>query len=112
MSIIKPQKLGIISGPGSEYFTGKVVKHLRRLYLERYYKLSSALAKRHGISEEEILKTVTLTDDLSTNGFRSKAPTTFQCPDFTIKTKHVRFANGEVKAEILDPVGSQGLHHP
>ncbi|HPB42488.1 MAG TPA: ribose-phosphate diphosphokinase [Sphaerochaeta sp.] len=105
MSIIKPQKLGIISGPGSEYFTGKVVKHLRRLYLERYYKLSSALAKRHGISEEEILKTVTLTDDLSNKRIpRSKAPTTFQCPDFTIKTKYVRFANGEVKAEILDPV--------
>ena len=48
MSIIKPHKLGVIAGPGSEYFTGKVVKHLRRLYVERYEKLSAALAKRHG----------------------------------------------------------------
>ncbi|HHT80325.1 MAG: ribose-phosphate diphosphokinase [Sphaerochaeta sp.] len=105
MSIIKPQKLGIISGPGSEYFTGKVVKHLRRLYLERYTKLSSALAKRHNMSEEEILKTVTLLDDLNNKRIpRSKRPGSFQCPDFAIKTKYTRFANGEVKAEILDAV--------
>ncbi len=96
MSIIKPpHKLGIISGPGSEYFTGKVVKHLRRLYLERYEKLSSALAKRHGMREDEILKTVTLMDDLNNKRIpRSKCPTTFQCPDFTIKVKYTKFANG------------------
>lgn len=105
MSIIKPHKLGIISGPGSEYFTGKVVKHLRRLYLERYEKLSTALAKRHGMSEEEILRTVTLMDDLNNKRIpRTKCPTTFQCPDFTIKVKYTKFANGEEKAEILDAV--------
>ncbi len=105
MSIIKPQKLGIISGPGSEYFSGKVVKHLRRLYLERYEKLSSALAKRHGMTEEDILKTVTLIDDMNSKRIpRSKLPTQFQCPDFTIRTKYTRFANGEVKAELLDAV--------
>ncbi len=105
MSIIKPQKLGIISGPGSEYFSGKVVKHLRRLYLERYEKLSTALAKRHGMSEEDILKTVILIDDMNSKRIpRSKLPTQFQCPDFSIRTKYTRFANGEVKAEILDAV--------
>ena len=60
MSILKPHKLGVIAGPGSEYFTGKVVKHLRRLYIDRYEKVSEALTKRHGITEEELLKTVTL----------------------------------------------------
>jgi ribose-phosphate pyrophosphokinase len=105
MSIIKPHKLGVIAGPGSEYFTGKVVKHLRRLYLERYEKLSAALARRHGMTEEEILKTVTLMDDLNSKSIpKSKCPTTFQVPDFTVKVKYTRFANGEEKAEILDPV--------
>ena len=64
MSIIKPHKLGVIAGPGSEYFTGKVVKHLRRLYIDRYEKLSEALTKRHDISAEQLLKFVTLEDDL------------------------------------------------
>ncbi|HOE84143.1 MAG TPA: ribose-phosphate diphosphokinase [Sphaerochaeta sp.] len=105
MSIIKPHKLGIISGPGSEYFSGKVVKHLRRLYIERYNKLSSAMAKRHGLSEEEILKTVMLLDDLNNKRIpRSKLPSTFQCPDFSIRVKYTKFANGEEKAEILDAV--------
>lgn len=105
MSIIKPHKLGVIAGPGSEYFTGKVVKHLRRLYLERYEKLSAALARRHGMTEEEILKTVTLMDDLNSKSIpKSKCPTTFQVPDFTVKVKYTKFANGEEKAEILDPV--------
>ena len=105
MSIIKPHKLGIIAGPGSEYFTGRVVKHLRRLYIDRYNKLSEALTKRHGISEEELLKTVTLLDDLDSRKIPTgKLPTQFHCPDVTINVKYTRFANGEVKAEIIDPV--------
>ncbi len=105
MSIIKPHKLGIIAGPGSEYFTGRVVKHLRRLYIDRYNKLSEALTKRHGISEEELLKKVTLLDDLDSRKIPTgKLPTQFHCPDVTINVKYTRFANGEVKAEIIDPV--------
>ena len=105
MSILKPHKLGVIAGPGSEYFAGKVVKHLRRLYIDRYEKVSDALTKRHGISEEELLKTVTLLDDLDSKKIPTgKLPTSFHCPDFTINVKYTRFANGEEKAEIIDPV--------
>ena len=78
MSILKPHKLGVIAGPGSEYFAGKVVKHLRRLYIDRYEKVSDALTKRHGISEEELLKTVTLLDDLDSKKIPTgKLPTIF-----------------------------------
>lgn len=105
MSIIKPHKLGVIAGPGSEYFTGKVVKHLRRLYIDRYEKLSEALTKRHNITAEDLLKTVTLIDDLDSRKIPAgKLPTAFHCPDMTINVKYTRFANGEEKAEIIDPV--------
>ena len=105
MSIIKPHKLGVIAGPGSEYFTSKVEKHLRRLYKQRYDKLSSALARRHEMTEEQILEFVTLLDDLNSKTIpRRKCPSQYQSPDFTIKAKYTRFANGEEKAEILDPV--------
>lgn len=105
MSIIKPHKLGIISGPGSEYFTGKVIKHLRRLYIDRYNKLSQALTKRHSMSEEELLKEVTLLDDLDSKRIPTgNLPSDFYCPDLAINVKYTRFANGEVKAEIIDPV--------
>ena len=105
MSIVKPHKLGVIAGPGSEYFTGKVVKHLRRLYIDRYEKLSEALTKRHGMTAEELLKAVTLMDDLDSRKIPTgKLPTSFHCPDLTINVKYTRFANGEEKAEIIDPV--------
>ncbi len=105
MSIIKPHKLGIIAGPGSEYFTGKVVKHLRRLYIDRYEKLSEALTKRHDISAEDLLKEVTFIEDLDSRKIPTgKLPTSFHCPDLTINVKYTRFANGEEKAEIIDPV--------
>ena len=96
MSIIKPHKLGVIAGPGSEYFTGKVVKHLRRLYIDRYEKVSDALTRRHGMTSEELLKFVTLVDDLDSRKIPvGKLPSTFHCPDLTINVKYTRFANGE-----------------
>ena len=105
MSIIKPHKLGVIAGPGTEYFAGKVVKHLRRLYIDRYEKVSKALSKRHEMSEEELLKRVTLLDDLDSKKIPTgKLPSSFYCPDFTINVKYTRFANGEEKAELIDPV--------
>ena len=105
MSIIKPHKLGVIAGPGTEYFAGKVVKHLRRLYIDRYEKVSKALSKRHEMSEEELLKSVKLLDDLDSKKIPTgKLPSSFYCPDFTINVKYTRFANGEEKAELIDPV--------
>jgi ribose-phosphate pyrophosphokinase len=105
MSIVKPHKLGIIAGPGSEFFTGKVVKHLRWLYLDRYQKLSAALVKRHEMTPEQLLDVVTLNDDLISKKIpRGRRPKTYTCPDFEIPVKYTRFANGEVKAEILQAV--------
>ena len=105
MSIVKPHKLGIITGPGSEYLSGKVVKHLRGLYVERYNKLSKNLAYRYGMSEDEILKQVTFIDDLGNKKIPSgKCPKEFICPNFDIPVKYTRFLNGEVKAEIQEPV--------
>jgi len=105
MSIVKPHKLGIITGPGSEYLSGKVVKHLRGLYIERYNKLSKNLAYRYGMNEDEILRQVSFMDDLGNKKIPSgKVPTQYICPNFDIPVKYTRFLNGEVKAEIQEPV--------
>ena len=105
MSIVKPHKLGIIAGPGSEYFAGKVVRHLRRLYLDRYQKLSASLVKRHDMTPEELLDLVTLNDDLVNKKIpRGKKPKAYTCPDFDIPVRYTQFANGEVKSEILQAV--------
>ena len=105
MSIIKPHKLGIITGPGSEYLAGKVLKHLRRLYQERYVKLSKNLAERYGKTEQEILREVSFIDELGSKKIPSgKFPGEYICPNFDIPVKYTKFLNGEVKAEIQEPV--------
>lgn len=105
MSIVKPNKLGIISGPGTEKFSSSVLRHLRRLYTIRYRKLSSALSKRHDMSEEEILKFVTLIEDLNNKRIpHNKPSSTYLAPNFEIPVRYTRFANGEVKSEILQSV--------
>ncbi len=105
MSIVKPNKLGVISGPGTEAFTSLVLKHLRKLYTIRYKKLSSALSKRHEMDEAEILKFVTLIEDLNNKRIpHQKATNTYQAPNLEIPVRYTKFANGEVKAEILQSV--------
>jgi ribose-phosphate pyrophosphokinase len=105
MSIVKPNKLGVIAGPGAEPFTAKILKHLRQLYTKRYKKLSSALAKRHDMTEEEILKFVTLIEDVNNRKIPHYKPSkVYHAPNFEIPVKFTQFANGEVKAEILQSV--------
>ena len=104
MSIIKPHRLGVITGPGSEYLAGKVVKHLRRLYQERYVKLSKNLAVRYDKTEQEILREVSFIDELGSKKIPyGKFPGEYICPNLEIPVKYTRFLNGEVKAEILEP---------
>jgi ribose-phosphate pyrophosphokinase len=105
MSIVKPNKLGVIAGPGAEPFTAKVLKHLRQLYTKRYKKLSSALARRHDMTEDEILKFVTLIEDVNNKKIPHYKPSkVYHAPNFDIPVTFTRFANGEVKAEILRSV--------
>lgn len=105
MSIIKPHRLGVITGPGSEYLAGKVIKHLRKLYQERYVKLSKNLAERYGKTEQEILREVSFIDELGSKKIPyGKFPGEYICPNLDIPVKYTRFLNGEVKAEIQEPV--------
>lgn len=111
MSIIKPHKMGIITGPGSEYLAGKVVKHLRVLYLERYKKLAKNLADRYGVTEAEVLERASFIDDLGSKKIPSgKFPKEYTCPNLEIPVKYTKFLNGEVKAEIQEPVRGLKLY--
>lgn len=111
MSIIKPHKLGIIVGPGSEYLGGKVTKYLRSLYIERYNKLSKNLAERYGMTEADVLRQSSFIDDLTNKKIPAgKFQNTYACPNFDIPVKYTRFLNGEVKAEIQEPVRGLQLY--
>ena len=111
MSIIKPHRMGIITGPGSEYLAGKVVKNLRTLYVERYKKLATHLADRYDITEDQVLSQASFIDDLDNKKIPyGKCPKEFTCPNLEIPVKYTKFLNGEVKAEIQEPVRGLKLY--
>ncbi|MFA6934969.1 MAG: ribose-phosphate diphosphokinase [Sphaerochaetaceae bacterium] len=111
MSIIRPHKLGIIAGPGSEYLTGKILKHLKSHYLKRYSELSKNLTKRYGLTDEEVYRQVMLYDDINSKSIHSSAlPPEMTFPNVQVGVTYTRFLNGEVKAEIEDPVRGLRLY--
>ena len=57
------------------------------------------------MTPEELLDVVTLNDDLISKKIpRGQRPKVYTCPDFEIPVKYTRFANGEVKAELMQAV--------
>ena len=111
MSIIRPQKLGIIAGPGSEYFTKKIVNHLHDLYDARNEKMIDALSQKYNTDEQTITRYVSFLEDISYPEIPSpKAEVNLRLPNFMIDVKYTRFKNGEVKAEIMTPVRGMSVY--
>ncbi len=111
MSIIRPHKLGVITGPGSEYLSKKILGHLYRLYEKRHYKLSQALATKYGISVEQVNEKIDFIEDLNDREIpHGSYSMTYVQPNLEVNVKYTKFLNGEVKAEILDPVRGRSLY--
>ena len=111
MSIIRPQKLGIIAGPGSEYFTRKIVNHLHDLYDQRNEKMIDALSQKYSTSTDTITRHISFMEDLSYPEIPSTdGEVNLRLPNFRIDVKYTRFKNGEVKTEILSPVRGMSVY--
>lgn len=111
MSIIRPHKLGVITGPGSEYLSKKILGHLYRLYEKRHFKLSEALAFKYGISLDDVKERISFIEDLGDRDIpHGKHSIDYKPPKFEVDVKYTRFLNGEVKAEILNPVRGRKIY--
>ena len=109
MSIIRPQKLLLLSGPGSEYFTSKIVKGLTSLYAERYKKLTESIMWKYNITEEDVLRRVSFIDDIYSKAIPDpECMPGFNMPELLLDVKYTKFKNGEVKAELKQAV--RGRH--
>ncbi len=110
MSILRPSKLGIISCPGSEQFSGKVLHHLRKLYTKQHHYLIQKISDRYDMDQKTIARYTAMLDEI--NGdlrLSSKAPGEYTAPNFQVPTQFTRFANGEFKAEIQQSVRGMSI---
>jgi len=105
MSFAKPTSLGVIACPGGESFAEEIVAHLKTLYQRRFEKKAQFISKLYEMPEKETFRNLNLSDDLMSHRVSAiGSQDGYRFPSFKIPCKFTRFANGEVKTEILRTV--------
>ncbi|MDR2072742.1 MAG: ribose-phosphate diphosphokinase [Spirochaetaceae bacterium] len=102
MSYADPSKLAVLACPGGEAFANEVIVHLKHCYRQKFEKAVTNLVGHHGMTRDAVLRQLTFVHDaanLSTAGAEK-----FLSPRFKVDARFTLFANGEIKAEILESV--------
>lgn len=105
MSFAKPTSLGVIACPGGESFAEEIVAHLKTLYQRRFEKKAQFISKLYELPNKETFRELNLADDLLSHRVTAVgSPDSYRNPSFKIPCKYTRFANGEIKTEIMRTV--------
>lgn len=111
MTVHDPSSLGIVACPGGERFSREIVGHLRQIYRKQFEKRVSKLTDKYDIAREEAIKESHLFSDMVhpviSGGKESFA---YEPPNFHIPANFTRFANGEVKTELLASVRDKEVY--
>jgi ribose-phosphate pyrophosphokinase len=110
MNFDNPANLGVLACPGGESFAEEVIGHLRGLYRRHFERRVQELAKNYGLDRDEVVRKFNFVRD-------SLLPTAavpgdvlgYRCPHIRVPARFSLFANGEVKAEILESVRGKDL---
>ena len=110
MILTRSEQIGVIACPGAEKFTEDLISNLQNIYIKRYNKTVDSISRRYGLERDEIIQRINLTSEFSS----MKKPhvtdiTKFKSPQYRIPVRNTRFANGELKAEILESVRGMDL---
>ncbi|MEM5948212.1 ribose-phosphate diphosphokinase [Spirochaetia bacterium 38H-sp] len=111
MTVHDPSSLGIVACPGGERFSREIIGHLRQIYRKQFEKRVSKIVDKYDIAREDAIKESHLFSDLMhpviSGGKESLA---YEPPNFHIPANFTRFANGEVKTELLASVRDKEVY--
>ncbi|ADN02273.1 ribose-phosphate diphosphokinase [Spirochaeta thermophila] len=110
MTVHDPSSLGIVACPGGEAFAREIVAHLRQIYRRRFEKRVARLSEKYGISREDAIREISLFSDLVHPSVNGKNTEVYVPPQFHIPAAFVRFANGELKTELLSSVRDKEVY--
>ncbi|MCG8454244.1 MAG: ribose-phosphate diphosphokinase [Spirochaetales bacterium] len=111
MSFAKPTSLGVIACPGGEVFAEEIVAHLKTIYQRRFEKKAQFISKLYGLSGDEVYRRLNLADDLTSHRVTPVGGAdNYRLPSFKIPCKYTRFANGEIKTEIMRTVKGMDIY--
>ena len=105
MGFSKPTTLGVIACPGGENFANEITSHLKMIYQRRFEKKALFISKMYDLPREEMIRRLNMADDINSHRVSPVGNAgEYRMPSFKVPTKYTRFANGEMKTEILHSV--------
>ena len=111
MPYSEPTNLGIIACPGGASFADEVITHLRHMYKHRFTLKNDVISKRYNLEKDKLIQDINYRNDMVTSDLVVRgAVDKYRAPDFKINTRFTWFANGEVKAELLDCVRGKDIY--
>jgi ribose-phosphate pyrophosphokinase len=108
MSYADPAKLAVVACPGGEVFADEVIVHLKKCYRHKFDNAISNLSKRYALSSEEVMSRISFMHDAGS--LTDLVDGKFHAPKFKVDTRFTIFANGEIKAEILESVRGKDIY--
>lgn len=111
MPYSEPTNLAVVACPGGEAFAENIVRHIQSMYKRRYSLKSDVICKRYGTSREEFTRQTNMLLDFQTSELCIRgAVDRYRAPSFKVDTHFTRFANGEVKMELLNCIRGKDVY--
>jgi len=111
MPYTEPTSLAIVACPGGEAFANEVITHLKHMYKHRFTLKNDVISKRYNMDIQKLIEDINFRNDMVTSDLVVRgAIDKYRAPDFKINTAFTWFANGEVKAELMDSVRGKDIY--
>jgi ribose-phosphate pyrophosphokinase len=110
MNYSNPANLAVIACPGGEVFADEVIVHLRKGYRHSFERLAADLAERYALDSAAVIQRINFINEVIAPARHSRGTAeTFSVPRFKVPARFTVFANGEIKAEILESIRGKDL---
>jgi ribose-phosphate pyrophosphokinase len=111
MNYSNPANLAVIACPGGEVFADEVIVHLKKQYRHHCKRLAADLAKRYNMDTPAVIQHINFINEVvsSLPGVQAKTGS-FHIPRFKTPARFTIFANGEIKAEILESIRGKDIY--
>jgi ribose-phosphate pyrophosphokinase len=110
MNHTNPANLAVIACPGGEVFADEVVSHLRKGYRRNLENIAADMAKRYRVDNDEVIRRINFINETVNPHYIPGNPEEIRIPRLKVPTRFTIFANGEVKAEILESVRNRDIY--
>ncbi|MDR2178471.1 MAG: ribose-phosphate diphosphokinase [Treponema sp.] len=110
MSYSNPVNLGILACPGGAVFADEVVAHLHKGYRKKLQEIAADMARRYDMDNSEVIRQINFTNDAVNLRRVPGSAGEIRVPRFKVPARFTIFANGEVKAEILESVRGKDIY--